>query len=65
MATIYDMDGEVIAAGLQGAFRSDEAIQAAHNLAGNAPVILEDDDGDWMVHPDGDVEEFVWPDPVA
>ena len=60
MATIYDMNGELIVGGLQ-----DEAIQAAHDLAGKAPVILEDDDGDWMVHPSGDVEEFVWPDPVA
>mgnify|MGYP003680168837 CR=1 FL=1 len=55
MATIYDMNGELIVGGLQ----------AAHDLAGKAPVILEDDDGDWMVHPSGDVEEFVWPDPVA
>ena len=46
MATIYDMNGELIVGGLQGAFRCDEAIQAAHDLAGKAPVILEDDDGD-------------------
>ena len=66
MATIYDTTGETIAY-VRGVDMGGIGIQAAYEIAemDGAPVILEDDDGDWMVHPSGDVEEFEWPDPVA
>ena len=51
MASIYDQNGNTITEGLQGCKVCDEAIQAAYRLAAarNEPVILEDDDGTWLV----------------
>lgn len=56
MAAIYDtITGDTIADGLQGCDRCDEAIRAAIRIAAerNADVHLVDDDGDWIVHPNG------------
>ena len=67
MAAIYDLDGETITDGLQGCFICSEAEQVAIKIAeyDDAPVILVDDDGDWMVHPTGEIEAFEWDDPVV
>lgn len=54
MATIYDMKtGDLIAGGLQGCNVCDAAIQAAQRIADDrgCDVHLEDDDGEWIVHP--------------
>lgn len=59
MAEIYDREtGAPITVGLQGCKRSNEAIQSATRLARlrGASVLLIDDDGEWIIHPDGDVE---------
>lgn len=56
MAAIYDATtGETITEGLQGCSRCDEALQTARRLAQerDEPVHLDDDDGEWLVHPDG------------
>lgn len=59
MTNIYDREtGSEITVGLQGSEMCDEAIQAARRCtidAGEA-VLLADDDGDWIVHPDGSRE---------
>jgi hypothetical protein len=58
MAAIYSvLDGSAITEGLQGCSRSDEALRIARRLARerDEAVHLEDDDGDWMVLPSGDV----------
>lgn len=59
MANIYNMNGEYISEGLQGCNVCDEAIQAAKWIAEerDEEVMLEDDDGNWIVSPDGSVEE--------
>lgn len=59
MAAIYDLHGNTITGGLQGSEVCDEAIQAAKGLAAERgeAVHLNDDDGDWLVHPDGSVTE--------
>lgn len=60
MATIYDAStGDTITEGLQGCERSDEAIRMAQRIAKSrgADVLLEDDDGNWTVHPDGSADE--------
>ena len=61
MAEIYDYGtAEPLALGLQGALVCDEAINLARWYAANnnEPVVLEDDDGYWLVSPDGGVEEI-------
>jgi hypothetical protein len=65
MATIYDtQDNAVITDGLQGCAVSDEAIDAARRIAAErgTDVLLVDDDGDWIVHPD---DRPASPGPVA
>jgi hypothetical protein len=59
MAAVYDMDGHAITEGLQGCKVCDEAIQAARAIASrrDEAVVLEDDDGHWIVHPNGTVED--------
>lgn len=59
MAAIYDTNGEEICDGLQGSEVCDEAIKAAREIAAarNEPVVLYDDDGEWVVHPDGHCDE--------
>lgn len=55
MATISDMQGQYLSQGLQGRNACDAAIQAARRMAAerNEDVLLDDDDGEWIVHPDG------------
>lgn len=60
MAAIYNMlDGTAITQGLQGCSVCDEAIQAARRIAADRgeDVHLVDDDGEWIVHPDGTADE--------
>ena len=61
MATIYNLDYEHISEGLQGSSICDEAIDAARAIAfeRNEEVVLEDDDGCWIVRPDGSSVEHV------
>ena len=58
MATIYDRDGNLLTAGLQGCNVCDEAIIVAQRIANGMgePVILEDDDGEWIIEPDAAVD---------
>jgi hypothetical protein len=51
--------GDVIADGLQGSVMSDEAIQTAEQEAARrgTPVLLVDDDGEYVVYPDGHMEQ--------
>ena len=61
MAAIYSyMDDEPLAEGLQGSDVCDEALDMALDLAEeySEPVLLVDDDGEWIVHPDGTVERY-------
>ena len=54
MAAIYDYDdGSLITEGLQGSHTCDEALIAARNIARdrNRPVVLDDDDGEMVIHP--------------
>lgn len=61
MAKIYSADGNILTDGLQGSEVCDEAIRAAQNMArDHGKVILEDDDGSWLVRANGEIEEFVW-----
>ncbi|RJQ46858.1 MAG: hypothetical protein C4534_02090 [Gaiellales bacterium] len=56
MAAVYDhMTGDQITVGLQGSSVCDEAITIARELARDreAPVLLDDDDGEWVVEPSG------------
>lgn len=56
MANIYDpIDGTALAEGMQGSNACDEAWQAACAMAAErgSDVELEDDDGEWLVHPNG------------
>lgn len=62
MAAIYDMDdGSTITEGLQGSNVCDEAMQAARRIAARREetVLLVDDDGHWLVRPDGSFEALV------
>lgn len=59
-AALYDYEtGDVISEGLQGVFTSDQAIQSAQRAVKQfgAPVLLVDDDGEYVVYPDGRVEQ--------
>lgn len=60
MAAIYDADYNIITQGLQGCSRCDEAIQMARRMAAERQecVILNDDDGEWIVYlsPDRDCD---------
>lgn len=61
MATIYDINtGATITAGLQGADVCDAALRAARRIAAEnrETVILEDDDGEWLVGPRGGLRRF-------
>lgn len=61
MAAIYDYkNGHLITGGLQGCKVCDEAVQSAIWIAEhrNQPVHLEDDDGDWVVYPDGTMDQI-------
>ena len=56
MAAIYDYKtGNTITEGLQGCNTCDQAINMAIEMAAErgVPVVLEDDDGNWLVKPDG------------
>ncbi len=57
MASIYNTNGEYITQGLQGSSVCDEALIAAREIAAahNEDVVLKDDDGYWLVSPDGEV----------
>lgn len=59
MAHIEDMHGNTITGGLQGCIVCDDAVIAARSIAfrRRVCVLLVDDDGDWIVHPDGTIEE--------
>lgn len=60
MASILDYQtGEYITQGLQGCKTCDEAIQMARRMAAERqkPVVLDDDDGQWVIQPDGSAEE--------
>jgi hypothetical protein len=58
-ATIYDANGETITQGLETCLRSDQALQAARNIAAERgePVVLHDHDGWWTIAPDGEGTE--------
>ena len=54
MAAIYDMaSGWPITEGLQGCYVCDQAIDMAQEIADEREecVLLDDDDGQWVVHP--------------
>lgn len=56
MAGIYNyLTTDTITDGLRGSTWSDDARQTAHSIAREKcqPVVLEDDDGIWLVYPDG------------
>lgn len=59
MANIYSIDGMYLAEGMQGSSVCDEAWLAAKSIAAerDEDVMLEDDDGNWIIHPDGSREE--------
>lgn len=64
MATIYTTDGETLSDGLQGCDACDEAILAAERIAEERgeDVILEDDDGTWLVTPGEEpAQPYEWP----
>jgi hypothetical protein len=62
MAAIYEYEnGQELTSCLQGSSVCDEAIICAQEFADEqgAPVVLEDDDGVWLIYPvdeDGDRE---------
>jgi len=61
MATIYDLNnGYVVADGLQGSDVCDEAARVAIDAARDLKrtVVLEDDDGDWLIGPRGSTKRF-------
>ncbi len=60
-ADIYAADGSEITAGLQPSRFCDEAINLARELAAerNETLLLCDDDGDWLVAPDGKCTQTV------
>lgn len=61
VASVYDYEtSDTITTGLQTADVCDEAIQSARRIAANLnkTVVLEDSDGLWIVHPDGECVEM-------
>lgn len=61
MAAIYNYQtADTLTSGLQGCKVSDEARQAARRMAAdrNETVVLEDDDGNWAISPDGGAEKL-------
>jgi len=58
MAEIYTINGEELAIGLQGCSVCDEARRHARAFAADRDeeVILDDDDGLWIIFPDGSRE---------
>ena len=55
MATIYDGNGNELAAGLQGCNASDEAVNLAKRLANErGEAVTLEDDGEWEIEPDED-----------
>jgi len=59
MAAIYNVQtGDTIASGLNGSKLCDQAVQIAWRIAveRGETVVLEDDDGDWLIHPNGHAE---------
>jgi hypothetical protein len=58
-ATIYDINGGTLTQGLQGSSVCNQAIIVARETAEqrNEDVILHDDDGFWLVSPDGTATE--------
>lgn len=62
-ASIHTTDGETITEGLQGSRVCDAAIQAARRIAASrgAAVVLDDDDGSWLVAPSGRARAWKWP----
>ena len=59
-AAIYTLDGAELCAGLQPSSVSSAAYRAAANHASrlNSVVHLVDDDGEWLVWPDGTCERY-------
>lgn len=60
MASILNYQtGEYITQGLQGCTTCDAAIQAAKRIAADTqqPIVLDDDDGQWIVYPDRSITE--------
>lgn len=57
MATIYNSEAYPITDGLQGSDICDDAIRTALRIAADRDesVFLDDDDGLWLVEPDGTV----------
>lgn len=53
MASIYTLDSETLTIGLGGSDTTNEAILVAQQLADRRgeDVHLDDDDGEWLVHP--------------
>jgi hypothetical protein len=61
MAAIYNYQtADTITSGLQGSKVCDEARQAARRMAAERgeTVVLEDDDGNWAISPDGGAEKL-------
>lgn len=55
VASIFTMFGEKITTGLPVSAVSDEAFRAAQRIAAHRgeAVVLADDDGEWIIQPDG------------
>lgn len=61
MAALYDLiSGHTITAGVQGSNACDAAIRMAKSIAKDSrrTVMLDDDDGEWLVGPSGRVRRF-------
>ena len=54
MAAVYTMGGDVLTEGLQGSSVCNDAARAARRIAKSRgePVLLTDDDGEWVIPPD-------------
>ncbi len=61
MATLFDLlSGDTITEGVPGCNTCDEGIRMALRIAqdGRRTVILDDDDGEWLIGPRGRVRRF-------
>jgi hypothetical protein len=61
MASLYDLNsGHTITEGLQGCNVCDEALNIAKRTAAETrrSVLLEDDDGEWIVGPSGRIRKM-------